>query len=233
MPDPDQTRLDDESLETLAYAMAHHLRAPARHVEAFAALLEGAAAALPAREREWLAFIRRAAALQSALMEDILAYLHLGSARLVRQRLDMAQEAGELVAELRLQPAGARVAWSLGVLPAAFGDRTLARAILRNLLGNAVKFSSRAPSPAIQIGACGDGAAGVFFVRDNGVGFDPRRAPMMFKPFERCHDDPDLAGHGMGLAIVKRLVTRHGGRVWADSAPGDGATFHFTLQASA
>ena len=233
MPDRDHSRPDDESLEALAYAMAHNLRAPARHVEAFATLLEGSGAALPAREREWLALMRAAAMRQSALIEDILGYLHLGAARLVRQPVDMALEARDLIAELRQQPDSARVAWSVGLMPAASGDPVLVRAILRNLLGNAAKFSSRAPSPAVEVGARDDGGASVFFVRDNGVGFDPRRAPMLFSPFERCHDDPDFAGRGMGLAIVKRLVTRHQGQVWASSAPGDGATFHFTLQPSA
>ena len=219
----------NEELETLAYAMAHDLRGPARHVEAFASLLEGSAVPLPAREREWLGHMRRAAARQSALIDDILDYLRLGSARLVREDVDMAEEVGEVIDELRVEPAGARVAWGVGPLPPASADRSLVRAILRNLLGNAVKFSSRARAPAIEVGARTDSAGTVYCVRDNGVGFDAARTGMMFKPFERFHDEADFSGLGIGLAIVKRLVSRHEGLVWAESAPGEGAAFFFTL----
>jgi light-regulated signal transduction histidine kinase (bacteriophytochrome) len=223
----------NEELETLAYAMAHDLRAPARHVDGLAALLEEASSErLAAREREWLALMRRAASRQSALIEDILGYLRLGSARLVRQPIDMAEKVSRVIDELGLQPAAARVEWQVQALPPASGDPALVTAILRNLLDNAVKFSARSAAPAITIGADATSTPVAYFVRDNGVGFDPARARQMFKPFERLHAETQFSGLGIGLAIVKRLVSRHGGRVWAHSQPGDGATFHFTLGAA-
>lgn len=219
----------NEELETLAYAMAHDLRAPARHVDGLAALLEASAARLDEREREWLALMRRAASRQSALIEDILGYLRLGSARLVRQPIDMTEKADRVIDELGVKPAAARVTWEVQALPPASGDPTLVDAILRNLLDNALKFSAGSAAPAITIGADTTSSPVAYFVRDNGVGFDPTRARQMFKPFERLHAEARFSGLGIGLAIVKRLVARHGGRVWAHSQPGDGATFHFTL----
>jgi light-regulated signal transduction histidine kinase (bacteriophytochrome) len=226
----DQLQNANAELETLAFAMAHDLRAPARHVEAFAEMLEDSAAAqLAPRERDWLAKMRAASRLQSALIEAILAYLRLGSAPMHRESLDMNAEVALAIKEVGLEGAQAPVSWSIETLPPAFADRALVREILRNLVGNAVKFTSLQAAPAIEIGSRQHDGEVAFFIRDNGAGFDAQRAVNMFKPFERMHTESEFPGLGMGLAIIRRLVLRHGGRVWAESTPRHGATFHFTL----
>lgn len=219
----------NEELETLAYAMAHDLRAPARHVEAFAGLLEDSSCDLPPREREWLRMMCASARRQSALIEDILGYLRLGSSHFLRERIDMELEVRDVAGELMRKQPRKDVEWSIGELAPASGDRALVRAILRNLLANALKFSAGASPPRLQVRSRSERGEVVYSVCDNGVGFDPARVAKMFRPFERFHCEAQFPGLGIGLAIVKRLVTRHDGRAWAESAPARGATFHFTL----
>lgn len=115
----------------------------------------------------------------------------------------------------------------LGRLPPAIGDRSLMEQVWANLLSNAIKFSSKTENPVVEVGAVVDGNEDVYYVRDNGAGFDPRYRDKLFGAFQRLHDESEFPGTGVGLALVHRIVTRHGGRVWADSRPGDGATFHF------
>jgi light-regulated signal transduction histidine kinase (bacteriophytochrome) len=117
----------------------------------------------------------------------------------------------------------------IGPLPAAAGDRSLLAQVWANLLANAYKFSSKKDDPAIEVNAISDPREHVYFVRDNGVGFDPRYASKLFGVFQRLHDPADYPGTGVGLALVQRIVARHGGRVWAESRPGVGATFYFSL----
>jgi light-regulated signal transduction histidine kinase (bacteriophytochrome) len=117
----------------------------------------------------------------------------------------------------------------IGVLPRASADRSLIEQVWTNLLSNALKFSSKAASPTIEIGGISDEKEHVYFIRDNGTGFDPKYAERLFGVFQRLHQDTEYPGTGVGLALVQKIVTRHGGRVWADGRPGDGATFHFTL----
>jgi len=217
----------NEELETLAYAMAHELRSPCRHVDAFGELLENSTAVvLPPRERGWVAVMRASARRQSAMVEAFLLYLRLGSATLRRECVSMDAEAELAVAQVEKH---APIEWTIGPLPPAFCDRALVREILRQLVGNAAKFSGAQPHTSIEIGATREAGQVVYFVRDNGAGFDPERAGNMFRPFERMHTQAEYPGLGIGLAIVKRLVARHDGQVWAESNPLGGATFHFTL----
>jgi light-regulated signal transduction histidine kinase (bacteriophytochrome) len=117
----------------------------------------------------------------------------------------------------------------LGSLPAAHGDQRLLEQVWTNLLSNAVKFSSKSENPIIEVGGIADTDEYVYFVRDNGAGFDPKYADRLFGVFQRLHDEGEFPGTGVGLALVHKIVTRHGGRVWGDGKPGDGATFYFTL----
>jgi signal transduction histidine kinase len=114
-------------------------------------------------------------------------------------------------------------------LPPAYGDPVMAKQVLVNLLGNAVKFTAKNPDPHVEIGALTMNEECVYYVRDNGIGFDPAHADRLFDPFERLHYEPEYRGSGLGLTTVKQIITRHGGRVWADGTPGGGATFYFTL----
>lgn len=224
-----QLRDANAELETLAYAMAHDMRAPARQVDALAELLEDCLAGSP-REQQWLALMRAASQRQCALVEDILEYLRLGTTPMSRERIDMGEEVALAIAEARARYPGGPPQWRVGDLPPAFGDRALVRAILRNLLDNAAKFGGGQADGVVEVGACAGEGPTEYFVRDNGVGFDSQLAGQLFKPFARLHPEADYPGMGIGLAIVKRLVARHEGRVWAQSAPGQGATFHFTLE---
>ena len=218
----------NDELETLAYAMAHDLRAPARHVEGLASMLMEAAVDLPVPQRAWVGMMRDASCRQAALIEHILGYLQLGSARLERQPLDMTVEVALVAKETRLAWPDVDFTWAIDELPPALGDPVLVRVILRNLLGNAAKFTSRQPSPRICVSARSERGQVVYRVADNGVGFDALHAPRMFRPFQRFHGG-DFAGLGMGLAVVKRLVTRHDGQVSCESSPDGGATFAFSL----
>jgi light-regulated signal transduction histidine kinase (bacteriophytochrome) len=137
--------------------------------------------------------------------------------------------AGSTFAALAAQHQGPAAELLLGTLPQVEGDRSLIAQVWSNLLSNALKFSAKREHPLIEVGAISEENEHVFFVRDNGAGFDPRYKAKLFGVFQRLHDAADFAGTGVGLALVHRIITRHGGRVWADSVPEQGATFYFTL----
>ena len=216
----------NEELESLADAMAHEVRAPARHVEAFAALLEDGLDP-PPREKGWLGHMRQASRRQSKLIEDIVGFLRLGSVAIARERVDVREAVRETIEELERERPEVQVFWVVGELPCAEGDGALVRVILRNLVDNAVKFAAASPQPRVELGGTLSDGRCVYYVRDNGPGFDPGRASRLFQPFERLHSGGD--GLGIGLAIVKRLIRRHGGDIWARTTPGNGATFFFHL----
>jgi light-regulated signal transduction histidine kinase (bacteriophytochrome) len=161
------------------------------------------------------------------LIDGLLAFSRLSRQPIARQRIDMAALARDCLAELR--PGNAEVA--LGALPEAQADPLLLHQVMLNLLGNALKYSSRAAQPRVQVGAEDRDGTTAWFVRDNGVGFDMKHAAKLFGVFHRLHAAEEFEGTGVGLAIVQRIVQRHGGRVWAEAAPGEGATFWFTLGA--
>jgi PAS domain S-box-containing protein len=221
-------------LQTITYTLAHDLRAPARHVAGFAAQLSATAAArLEGRERHWLELMSASANRQAQLVEDMLGYIKLGLKALDAGTVDMdAVVAGTIAAIAEEEPRAGAIDWRIAGLPPVEGDRALVQVIFANLIANAVKFSAGSTPPVIEVGSeTGAGDAPVYFVRDNGVGFDFAQATGLFGLFRRFHDDAAFPGTGIGLAIVKRLVERHGGRLWAASAEGAGATFYFTLQA--
>lgn len=216
----------NEELESLAYAMAHELRAPARHVEAFAALLEDGLDP-PPREKGWIGHMRQASRRQSKLIEDILGFLRLGAVPIAREQVDVREAVRETIEELARQRPGVAISWVVGELPRIEADAALVRVILRNLMDNAARFAASSPQPRVEAGCTMCDGRCVFHIRDNGPGFDPARASRLFQPFERLHSGGD--GLGIGLAIVKRLIRRHGGEVWAQSSPGNGAAFFFRL----
>jgi signal transduction histidine kinase len=219
----------NKELEGFSYSVSHDLRAPLRAVGGFAELLrDDHAEQLDAEGRRKLDVIRGEAARMGALIDDLLAFSRLGRKALQPSELDMAELVENVFARLR-PDAKANLEFRLGRLPHACGDRALLEQVWVNLLSNAVKFSSKKEAPIIEVGAITEEREHVFFVRDNGAGFDPRYASKLFGVFQRLHDGAEFPGTGVGLALVQRIVVRHGGRVWADSKPGEGATFHFTL----
>jgi light-regulated signal transduction histidine kinase (bacteriophytochrome) len=164
------------------------------------------------------------------LIEGLLTLARVAKADLQAARVDVSVQAAEVVEELRDADPERSVDVVIQPNMHAAGDRVLVRAALLNLIGNAWKFTARCPAPRISIGTeTRENGERVFFVKDNGAGFDMAYAPRLFSVFERLHSQEDFPGTGVGLATVQRIVARHGGRIWAEGRPGDGATFFFTL----
>jgi light-regulated signal transduction histidine kinase (bacteriophytochrome) len=163
------------------------------------------------------------------LIDDLLAFSQLGRKAMKMAELDMTALARTTYQGLNGQHGEPQAELHLGSLPRAKGDRVLLGQVWANLLANALKFSSKQEKPLIEVSAISDEKEHVYFVRDNGAGFDPRYRSKLFGVFQRLHNASEFPGTGVGLALVQRIVVRHGGRVWADSKPGEGATFYFTL----
>ncbi len=230
----------NRELEAFSYSVSHDLRAPLRHVAGFADKLgrhlgEG----LDDRGRHYLDVIGNSARRMSSLIDDLLVYSRLGRSALKLQAVDMqslAEEARAVLDTGRMIDAEEsgrpvhRIQWHIAPLPVLVADENMMRQVWLNLLGNAVKYSARSEPAVIEIG-CEPMADGGhhFSVRDNGVGFDMEYAGKLFGVFQRLHKPSEYPGTGIGLASVRRVLGRHGGRIWAESEPGNGATFHFVL----
>lgn len=218
-------------LEAFTYSVSHDLRAPLRHMDGFSRILQQEyAAQLPEEARHYLDRVRSATTHMSRLVEDLLQLSRLG-----RQAPQLRSVAlGELLEQARAQVLEATqengaIEWQIGALPEAEVDATLFRQVLVNLLSNAVKFSRNQERPVIQIGSRTEKGETIIFVRDNGAGFDPRFADKLFGVFQRLHRQDEFEGTGIGLATVQRIVHKQGGRIWAESQPGQGATFYLTV----
>lgn len=218
-------------LEAFAYSVSHDLRAPLRSIDGFSqALVEDAGPALPEDARRHLDRIRAATLRMSHLIDDMLALSKVSRAEMKRTPVDLSDLAARTVAALRHQAPTRDVTVTIAPDMTAEGDARLLRVALENLLDNAWKFTSRRDRPQIEVGrTSGQDSTPIFFVRDNGTGFDPAYADKLFGPFERLHAASDYPGTGIGLATVQRIVHRHGGRVWAEAEPNRGACFYFTL----
>jgi signal transduction histidine kinase len=211
--------------------VTHDLRAPLRTIRGMGDLL--AETILPRMdddERHLFERIQASAARMDTLITDILAY---STARqntaLQIEGLDLEALAREAWTTLTDATGAPRVNLQIRPLPQGYGDRAMLRQVLVNLLGNAIKFTGKTPGPHVEVGALTMNEENVYYVRDNGAGFDPAYADKMFGAFERLHGMAEFGGSGLGLSIVKQIITRHGGRVWAEGTPGAGATFYFTL----
>ncbi|MEK7469674.1 MAG: response regulator [Planctomycetota bacterium] len=220
----------NQELEAFSYSVSHDLRAPLRAIDGFcAALQEDCSDRLDDAGKGYLARVRKAAGRMGRLIDDLLAFSRVGRFGMCLSSVDMEGLARASVVELREQNPSSALEFSVGSLQRVNGDSSLLTQVFQNLLANAVKYSS-GRSPA-RIGVtCEDKPdEAVFSVRDNGVGFDPQYAHKLFGVFQRLHRSDEFEGTGVGLALVKRIVERHGGRVWAEGAPGDGAAFHFSI----
>jgi PAS domain S-box-containing protein len=220
----------NRELESFAYSISHDLRAPLRGIDGFSLLLaEEYAERLDEQGRDYLDRVRRAAQRMGHLIDDILELSRVTRQNMRRTKVDLSEIVTELIEERARAEPGHRVGLRLAPGRTAFGDPQLLRVMLQNLLENAWKYSSREASPKIEFGSETLEEETVFFVRDNGVGFDMKYAGHLFAPFQRLHKPEEFEGTGIGLATVARVIHRHGGRVWAESTPGQGATFRFTL----
>jgi signal transduction histidine kinase len=224
----------NRELDAFSYTVSHDLRAPVRAVEGFAAILESEhAGQLDAEGRRLIGVVRDGARRMARLIEDLLAFARLGRQPLRTRRVELEELVNQTLAELRAVSDGRRIDFAVGRLGAAEADPALLRQALANLLGNAIKFTRGRDPAVIEVGRREemeqDGGA-VYYVRDNGAGFDMRYYDKLFGVFQRLHSADEYEGTGVGLAIVHKVITRHGGRVWAESQPGAGATFYFTLR---
>ena len=220
----------NRELEAFSYSVAHDFRAPLRHIDGFARMALEKSHGLDEKLIRHLDTVIQAAGGMGKMIDGLLTLSRVGRAGLQRRPVDMAELVEE--ARSRLGPEAARpvLHWKIDALPAASGDPELLRLVWINLLSNALKYSSRQPQPEIQVGTqTADEGKPVFFVRDNGVGFDPRYAGKLFKVFQRLHRQDEFEGIGIGLATVRRVIERHGGRVWAESRINEGATFYFCI----
>ncbi|HEX7219185.1 MAG TPA: ATP-binding protein, partial [Burkholderiales bacterium] len=217
----------NKELEGFSYSVSHDLRAPLRAVDGYARMLEeDHAGRLDEEGRRLLSVVRQASARMGQLIDDLLQFSRLGRQEPAKQPVDMAGLAREVAAELG---SASSAAIEIGELPRATADRALMRQVWANLVGNALKYSGKRADARIEIGGERNGRENVYWVRDNGVGFDMRYVDKLFGVFQRLHRADEFEGTGVGLAIVQRVVGRHGGRVWAEGKPGDGACFHFAL----
>ena len=228
-------------LDSLAHAVSHDLRAPLRIVDGFAAIVledyGDRGKPLDDLGREHLRRIVAASQRMNTMIDTLLGMSRMTSRELTRERVDLSQIARELADDLRDDVREREPARSTEFVIAAGikvdGDPTLMRLVLQNLLGNAVKFSAKQRDARVEFGSTEDDGVPVYFVRDNGAGFDMRFAEKMFGMFQRLHSSNEFPGTGVGLATVQKIIRRHGGRVWAEAMPapaqGHGATFYFTL----
>ena len=215
-------------LESFVYSISHDLRTPLRAINGYATILaEEQKDRLEADSRDMLKRIARGAVRMGELIDDLLTFSRVGRSGLNRMQVDLEAMARTVVEELHQMNPQARV--EIKTLPAPMADPALLRQVMLNLIGNAFKFTSRRADARIEVGVLEEVAPPVYFVRDNGAGFDPGHAGKLFGVFQRLHQESEYPGTGVGLAIVKRIIERHGGRIWAEAAPGKGATFYFTL----
>ena len=223
----------NKELEAFSYSVSHDLRAPLRAVDGFSqAVLEDFGGLLPDEGRHYLETIRGGAQKMGALIDDLLTFSRLSRLPLNKRSTNTARLVHETLEELGFPGGGREIEVRIGELPPCSGDPALLKQVWLNLLSNALKYTRQRESALVEIGFTPEGETdrNIYFVRDNGTGFDMRYANKLFGVFQRLHRAEEFEGTGVGLAIVHRIVQRHGGRVWADAAVGKGATFYFTLE---
>jgi signal transduction histidine kinase len=223
----------NRELEAFSYSVSHDLRAPLRAIDGFSkALLDQCGESVDEKGRHYLNRVRAGTRKMGDLIDDLLGLARLSRKPLVRQRVDLTAIAQRVGAELAGRDGGHRLKLAVEAGLSAHADSGLVEVVLENLMGNAWKFSSGKDDAIVRVGRL-EGPRDIFYVRDNGAGFDMRYADKLFGAFQRLHSDAEFEGTGIGLATVQRVVNRHGGRAWAEAEPGKGATFYFTLEGEA
>jgi len=220
----------NEDLEAFGHSVSHDLRMPLRHIHAYISMLETTAITkLDKEETRQFGVIRDAARRMSQLIDDLLAFSRIGRADLKTTRIDNEALVQQIITDMQTDLKDRHIVWTIGSLPAISADVNLMRQVWENLLGNAVKYTRTRAQADISVGAVTQDDEVIFSVADNGVGFDPAYADRLFGVFQRLHSEKQFEGTGVGLANVRRIVQRHGGRTWADAKLNEGATFYFSL----
>jgi PAS domain S-box-containing protein len=220
----------NRELEAFTYSVSHDLRAPLRHIASFAEILDTTAGpALDEKGRRYIGIISEAARRMGALIDDLLTFSRIGRAAMKDLPVSLKHLVEESRRELAPETEGRTIEWRIGRLPQVQGDPVLLKTVVTNLLSNALKYTRHREKSVIEIGSREEGDETVVWVRDNGAGFDMRYADKLFGVFQRLHKAEEFEGTGIGLASVKRIVERHGGRVWAEGETDRGAVFYFSL----
>ena len=221
----------NKELEAFSYSVSHDLRAPLRAIDGFSkAVLTDYSPQLDERGRHYLERVRAATQRMSQLIDDLLGLARVSRRELVRKRADLSEIASQVGAELSRRQPTRQVRVDIQPGLTAEVDPHLLTIVFENLMGNAWKFTGKRADARVEVGRQADGSAPTFYVRDNGAGFDMEYADKLFGAFQRLHAEADFEGTGIGLATVQRIVTRHGGHIWAEGAVDKGATFYFTLE---
>jgi PAS domain S-box-containing protein len=220
----------NKELEAFAYSISHDLRAPLRHMAGYTELLQKkATSVVDEKSNHYMAMILGSAKRMGNLIDDLLAFSRIGRTETQETLVSLAQLVREALTEVRQDTEGRDIAWKIGALPDFYGDRSMLRVVLVNLIANAVKFTRTRLRAEIEIGcAAGTRDELIIFVRDNGVGFDMKYVHKLFGVFQRLHQSDEFEGTGIGLATVQRIIHRHGGKVWAEGLVDSGATFYFS-----
>ena len=222
----------NRELEAFSYSVSHDLRAPMRHVSGFSDLLrKSLGSRLTADESENLATIHDTARLAGRMVDDLLAFSRVGRTELRISEVDMGALVEQCRRDLKLEMTGRQIEWRIAPLPPAQGDPALLKLVMQNLLSNAVKYTNQSPAAVIEVASAPGNGGTDYLVRDNGIGFNPDYASKLFGVFQRLHRSEEFEGTGIGLANVRRIIVRHGGRVWASGKLNEGATFSFFLPA--
>ena len=221
----------NKELEAFAYSISHDLRAPLRHMVGYTELLQkNASARLDDKDRRYMGIILDAAKRMGTLIDDLLSFSRIGRAERKESMVSLRELVKEIQDEALSETEGRNVIWKIGPLPDLYGDRSMLKLALLNLISNAVKFTRNCPQALIEIGYTDQSADGiVVFIKDNGVGFDMKYVSKLFGVFQRLHRAEEFEGTGIGLATVQRIIHRHGGHVWAESQVGVGTTFYFSI----
>ena len=220
----------NEELEAFAYSVSHDLRAPLRHMAGFAKLLQKRIEGLPDEKNiHYTNMIEEAAKRMGMLIDDLLSFSRTGRVEMRKVEFSMKGLMLDSIRDLGAETMGRVISWDIGELPSVWGDPSLLKLVCDNLLSNAIKFTRTRPRAEIRIGYKDDRDEVIFFVRDNGVGFDMGNVDRLFGVFHRLHNQDEFEGTGIGLANVRRIISRHGGRTWAEGSTEEGAAFYFTL----
>jgi light-regulated signal transduction histidine kinase (bacteriophytochrome) len=227
----EQLTMANQELEAFSYSVSHDLQTPLRHIVGFAGMLEKEATSqLDEKNRHFLKVITNSVTRMTELIRDLLAFSRMGRAEMQMRRISLDQVVKESLQDLENETKERKIAWTIGPLGEAFGDSSMLRQVLVNLIGNALKFTRTRAHAEIEVGCLpGNENEAVVFIRDNGVGFDMVYAEKLFGVFQRLHRNEEFEGTGIGLANVQRIINRHGGRAWAEGIVDHGATFYFSL----
>ncbi len=223
----------NKELEAFSYSVSHDLRAPLRAISGFSqAVIEDCAPRLDDEGRRYLGLIQENAHRMGRLIDDLLTFSRLGRQQMTTSKIDMETLAKSVFEELAAQVPGRKIKFTVQSVPPAYGDNSMIRQVLVNLLSNAIKFTRTREEAFIEFGYLPELSSGTYYVKDNGVGFDMQYVNKLFGVFQRLHSVTEFEGTGVGLALVHRIITRHGGRVWAEGIVDKGTAIYFILPGS-